>query len=168
VGIVAYPKSYRRLAYEFWRNDRSQTATDVARLLNESLRLELAEEIPVDTVMDWKNRDGWEQQYGQEMLGASPQMLERIVSGVAVGALSAVKYLTDVTDGAISNAELADPRLQANRIQAARALIQTEIALIAAAQPKGPKTRERNLVLTPNMTDAELLALEAKTRSSLS
>ena len=158
---MAYPKAYRQLAYEIWREDRSQNGLQVQQKLTSMLP---DTEIPVDTIWDWRQRDDWEGQWAREVQGASPQMLQRIAAGVAVGAQVAVEYLTNVISDPQS-VDKDDLKLMANRIAAARVLIQGEITLIAAAQPKGPKPKERNLSITPNMSNEELLALEAKARS---
>lgn len=152
------------MAYEIWRNDRSQNGHQVQAKLT-ALLPDL--EIPVDTIWDWRNRDDWEGQWAREVQGSSPEMLQRVSSGVAVGAQEAVNFLTNLVDGTIKTpTDPLESKFISNQVAAARVLIQAEISLITAAQPKSPKAKERNLSIKPNMSNEELLALEAKARST--
>lgn len=160
---MAYPRAYRQLAYEIWRDNRLRTATEVAQELNRVLALDSEVEMPVDTVMDWKNRDGWEQKWGLEVLGSSPQVVERIIAGVSVGTLHAVEYLTQVVNKEIP----VDKDIDGLRINAARILVQSEIALITAAQRTNKRDkRKTNLSITPATSTEDLLALESQARNA--
>lgn len=160
---MAYPKAWRRLAYELWRENRSQTATEVQVLLKQVLE---GEEIPVDTVMDWKNRDDWEGQWVRDVQGNSPQVIEQISSGLGVATLGAIQLLERVSDPDFT-APKEDAPILAIKVNAARTLLQAELSLIAMSQPKNPKEKKRNISISATASNQELLALEAEARSTI-
>ena len=115
--------------------------------------------VALRTVQEWRHRDRWDERLALESLAASEGSVIRHVVGLRVAAPEAIEYLRSIVSGSLPP--------DAQRIQAARALISENRAIILAAVDhlgKGTDLPAVSEVALDGMTDAELLAYQEKLR----